>query len=68
MTKVAKAFIAAKRLKTIFYEVKFSMEKREIVREYSVRKRAVVTFLGVPFKLTKEIYVPAQNADLEFEI
>ncbi len=65
---VSKGFITAKRIKTVFYEIKFSNEKQKIVREYSVRKRAVLTFLGVPFKLTKEIFVPAVNADLEFDL
>ena len=64
----SKGFITAKRIKTVFYEIKFSNEKQKIVREYSVRKRAVIAFLGVPFKLTKEIFVPAENADLEFDL
>ena len=64
----SRGFITAKRMKTVFYEVKYSFEKKQIIREYHVRKRAVLTFLGVPFKLTKEIFVPAQNADLEFEL
>lgn len=58
-------FITAKRIKQVYYEVKYSFETQSPYRIYMVKKMACLCFIGVPYRVISEIYVPHHPLDLE---
>lgn len=57
-------FLSVRKLKALYFTISISLETMKYKREFSIRKRSFVSFLGIPLYLTKEIYVQPSNYDL----
>jgi len=56
--------LSTKKISRLYFTLSYSLEKNNYTREFSVGKRAFITFLGIPIYSTKLIFVPASNQDL----
>ena len=56
--------LSVRKIKTLYFKLTYSFEKNNYVREFSIGKRAFVTFLGIPIYPTKLIFVSPNNNDL----
>lgn len=57
-------FFHAKRIVRLYYEMKYNNEKK-FYKEYFTKKMACLCFIGIPYKVVSEIYVPTYDKDIE---
>lgn len=56
-------FFGVSKLKSLYYEIGFDFKSNEYIRQFSIRKSAFVTFIGIPIYATKHIFVKANDKE-----
>lgn len=57
--------ITAKKITRVYYQMNYSLDNNTTYREHITKKMACLCFIGIPFKIVSEIYVPSHIKDLE---
>lgn len=65
LNKMKLHFFTARRIKRVYYTIKYSFDKNQYYRELFVKKMACLCFIGFPYKTVSEITVPIHPKDLE---
>lgn len=52
---------SVKKLERLYFEIKCDLKTMQYSRQYTMRKGAYITFLGIPLYATKFIFVEAKN-------